>query len=95
MAGAGHLRIAGGIFLVSDSLTAIHERRRIVALGDQLEPSVPADGFTVALVNRAWKYPLPFPKEWELTARLTLYWPQESANISGPLPGSSNRKMRR
>jgi hypothetical protein len=68
--------LLAGYFLVSDGLLAIHERRHVVDLGDQLAPFVPDEGLTVAVVERTWKYPLPFPKEWELTARLTLHWPK-------------------
>jgi hypothetical protein len=67
---------AAGFFLVNDGLVAIHQRDRLVVLGNQLEPQVLATGLTVAIVQYPWRYPLPFPKEWDLTARLTINWPQ-------------------
>jgi hypothetical protein len=65
-----------GFVLLNDGLLAIHERDRFVALGDQLESHVPATGLTVAIVQCTWRYPLPYPKEWDITARLTMNWPQ-------------------
>ena len=65
-----------GFVLLNDGLLAVHERERFVALGDQLESHVPATGLTVAIVQCTWRYPLPYPKEWDMTARLTMNWPQ-------------------
>ena len=65
-----------GFDLLDDGLLAIHERDRFVAMGDQLESHVPATGLTVAIVQCTWRYPLPYPKEWDITARLTMNWPQ-------------------
>ena len=68
--------LLAGYGLVNDGLLAIHERRNIAELAEQLKPFVSDDGLTVAIVNREWKYPLPYPSDGELTARLTYDWPE-------------------
>ncbi len=60
---------------MNDGLLAIHERRQVAEMAEQLKPFVPEDGQTVAIVNCDWKYPPAFPSDGELTAQLTFNWP--------------------
>ena len=57
--------------------SAIHERSRIAQWAPELEQRVSDRGLTVAIFQSAWERGEAVPRDYELTARLTMNWEAE------------------